>query len=184
MPPVGTRPTADRTREALFSTLDTLGALGGARVLDLYAGSGAVGLEALSRGAARALLVESDRKALAVLRSNVDALDLPGARVAAGRVEHVLTQTADEPFDLLFADPPYGLSATELGGVLAAAVAGSWLAPDAVVVLERATRDAAWTWPADYVPLFARHYGEATLWYSRYDTNPTHALSRDRQGPD
>jgi 16S rRNA (guanine966-N2)-methyltransferase len=150
----------------MFSTLGTLDALDGARVLDLYAGSGAVGLEALSRGAAHALLVEVDRKALAVLRSNVDALRLPGAAVAPGRVEQVLAQPPAQPYDLLFADPPYALAAPDLAAVLC--LASAWLAPDAVVVVERATRDPAWTWPAGFAPLFSRRYGESTLWYSRH----------------
>lgn len=175
VPPTGTRPTADRTREAMFSTLGSLDALDGARVLDLYAGSGAVGLEALSRGAVHALFVESDRKALAVLRSNLAALGLPGAGLHAGRVEIVLADRAARsgspedalPYDLLFADPPYALAAADLCRVLA--LARPWLAPDAVVVVERATRDGAWSWPAGFVALFSRKYGEGTLWYSRHD---------------
>lgn len=174
VPPAGTRPTADRTREALFSTLATLDAVEDAGVLDLYAGSGAVGLEALSRGAARALFVESDRKAAAVLRSNIGALEFPGATLRVGRVERVLAERSAlageedaAPYDLLFADPPYALAAGEVVAVLG--LASAWLAPDAVVVLERATRDLAWTWPTGFAPLFSRHYGEGTLWYARHD---------------
>lgn len=170
VPPAGTRPTADRAREAMFSTLASLGAVDGARVLDLYAGSGAVGLEALSRGASHALLVESDRKALAVLRANVATLDLPGAQVAAGSVATVLAGPPSAPYDLLFADPPYALAAADLQGVLVAARA--WLAPDAVVVLERSARDPEWQWPVGFEPLSARRYGEATLWYARHAGDP------------
>ncbi|MGQ0844536.1 MAG: 16S rRNA (guanine(966)-N(2))-methyltransferase RsmD [Sporichthyaceae bacterium] len=174
VPPAGTRPTADRMREAMFSTLTSLDAVAGARMLDLYAGSGAVGFEALSRGAVEVLFVEHDRKALAVLRSNMAALDLPGAGLHAGRVERVLASRAElavapedaEPYDLLFADPPYALEAATLGSILD--LARAWLAPDAVVVLERSTRDPAWSWPAGYEPLFSRKYGEGTLWYSRH----------------
>jgi 16S rRNA (guanine966-N2)-methyltransferase len=168
----------------MFSTLGSLDALDGARVLDLYAGSGAVGLEAISRGAVHALLIESERTALAVLRSNVETLALPGAQVAAGRVEQVLARRPSQAYDLLFADPPYALAAAELCAVLTQAVAGAWLAPEAVVVLERATRDPAWSWPAGFVPLFARKYGEATLWYSRHDTKATLANDPQPEGPD
>ncbi|MGQ0467227.1 MAG: 16S rRNA (guanine(966)-N(2))-methyltransferase RsmD [Sporichthyaceae bacterium] len=174
VPPAGTRPTADRMREAMFSTLASLGALDGARVLDLYAGSGAVGLEALSRGASETLFVESDRKALAVLRANMAALDLPGAGLHAGRVEKVLASPELDfgaPYDLLFADPPYALEAAALCRVLD--LARVRLASDAVVVLERATRDPAWIWPGGFAPLFSKRYGEGTLWYARHDANLT-----------
>lgn len=175
VPPAGTRPTADRAREAMFSTLISMDAVEGARVLDLYAGSGAVGFEALSRGAVEALFVENDRKALAVLRSNMAELDLPGAGLHAGRVENVLaelgrTLDASESYDLLFADPPYALGADDLHRVLA--LARRMLAPDAVVVLERASRDPEWVWPDGFEPLFSRKYGEATLWYSQHIGHP------------
>jgi 16S rRNA (guanine966-N2)-methyltransferase len=170
VPPAGTRPTADRAREAMFSTLATLDAVAGARVLDLYAGSGAVGLEALSRGASHALLVESDRKVLSVLRSNVATLGVPGAQVAAGSVATVLAVPPSAPYDLLFADPPYALAAGDLQAVLEAARA--WLSPDAVVVIERSARDPAWQWPDGFEPLFSRRYGEATLWYAQHAGDP------------
>lgn len=163
-----TRPTSDRAREALFSTLEALtGGLAGTRVLDLYAGSGAVGLEALSRGATRAVLVESDPKAVQVLRENVAALALPGAQVVPRPVATALAEAAPEPFDLIFADPPYALPAVELTALLTAAGERGWIAPHAVVVVERASRDPAWTWPAGLVADRDRRYGEATLWYAR-----------------
>lgn len=172
VPPAGTRPTADRAREAMFSTLVSLDAVDGARVLDLYAGSGAVGLEALSRGASHALLVESDRKALLVLQANVATVGLPGAQVAAAKAEQVIATPPDAPYDLLFADPPYALPAADLQAVLRAAAAGGWLAPEAVVVLERSVRDPDWAWPDGYEPLFSRKYGEAALWYSQHAGDP------------
>ncbi len=163
-----TRPTSDRAREALFSALEArTGGLSGTRVLDLYAGSGAVGLEALSRGAARAVLVESDPRAVRVLRANVATLGLPGAQVVSRAVAAVLAETAPEPFDVVFADPPYALPAAELTAVLAGATERGWIAPDAVVVVERASRDAAWEWPAGLIADRDRRYGEATLWYAR-----------------
>ncbi|GAA0632506.1 16S rRNA (guanine(966)-N(2))-methyltransferase RsmD [Sporichthya brevicatena] len=164
----GTRPTSDRAREALFSALEArTGGLTGCRVLDLYAGSGAVGLEALSRGAAAAVLVESDPGALRVLRENVAALRLPGATVLGRSVAAVLAEPAPEPFDVVFADPPYVLPGPELAALLAGAIERGWVAEDAVVVVERATRDPAWEWPAGLAADRDRKYGEATLWYGR-----------------
>jgi len=164
----GTRPTADRVREGLFATVLTIcGPLDGARVLDLYAGSGAVGLEALSRGASDVLLVESDPRAARVIRRNIEAVRLPGARLLADRVERVLTRGLgdDPPRDLIFADPPYAASAEEVERALAALHGRGWLAPGALVVVERGTRSGPLTWPAGYTPERSRGYGEATLWY-------------------
>ena len=174
----GTRPTSDRAREALFGTLESLlGAWAGRRVLDLYAGSGAVGLEALSRGAAHALLVEADARAARTLAANVDTLGLAGAEVRRGRVERVAAHGLPGPaYDVVFADPPYDLTDDELRTVLAdlrPAVADA-----AVVVVERATRGGAWTWPAGYEEVRSRRYGEATLWYGRA-TQPAHRPARE-----
>jgi 16S rRNA (guanine966-N2)-methyltransferase len=167
----GTRPTSDRTREALFSALESLVDLDGAHVLDLYAGSGAVGLEAASRGAAHAFLVESDRGALTVLRRNVAELVLPGVVAASGAVERVAAAVppaaAAPPYDVVFADPPYALDTGTLRTVFADLAANGWLADDAVVVVERSSRDAEWVWPTPLAPIRARRYGEATLWYGR-----------------
>lgn len=163
-----TRPTSDRAREALFSALEAMtGGLAGLRVLDLYAGSGAVGLEALSRGAARAVLIESDPKAVRVLRDNVATLGLPGAEVLACPVSAALAEAVPEAFDVVFADPPYALPGPELAAVLTAAHERGWVASDAVVVVERASRDAPWRWPEGLVADRERRYGEATLWYAR-----------------
>jgi len=163
----GTRPTSDRAREALFGSLESLlGAWAGRRVLDLYAGSGAVGLEALSRGAAHALMVEADGRAARTLAANVATLGLAGAEVRRGRVERVAAHGLPGPaYDVVFADPPYDLTDDELRSVLAdlrPAVADA-----AVVVVERATRGGAWTWPAGFEGVRSRRYGEATLWYGR-----------------
>jgi 16S rRNA (guanine966-N2)-methyltransferase len=159
-----TRPTADRVREALFSTLATM-ADGGGRFLDLYAGSGAVGLEARSRGAAAVTLVEGDPKALRVLRDNVARLALGECTVLAGKVATVLARAADAPFDVLFADPPYALPPPALAEDLRLAATHGWLLPDAVVVVERAGRDPDWGWPDGFTAVQHRRYGEATLWY-------------------
>jgi len=164
-----TRPTSDRAREGLFSALESLrGSLAGARVLDLYAGSGAVGLEALSRGAAEAMLVESDPRTAAVLRANAAAVGLPCAHVAVTPVERLLARTADvAPYDVVFLDPPYTVDDTAVGAVLSQGLQHGWVAPDAIVVVERPTRRGAFAWPAGFVSGRSRRYGEGTLWYGR-----------------
>lgn len=167
VPPAGTRPTSDRAREALFNTLAGLLDVAGARVLDLFAGSGAVGLEALSRGASEVWLVESDGRAAAVARANADGLGLPGARVVKRRSEVVLAARADAPFDLVFADPPYALAATAVDALLSRLASGGWLAPGAVVVVERAARDDPPTWPNGFDALKQKRYGDGMLWYGR-----------------
>jgi len=163
-----TRPTSDRAREGLFGTILAIrGSLDGVRVLDLYAGSGAVGLEALSRGAPDVLLVESDARAARVIRANIEALRLPGARLTADRVERVLARGPGDypPRDLVFADPPYALPDAEVQRALGALQSRGWLTPGALVVVERATRSGTLTWPAGYTAERSRGYGEATLWY-------------------
>jgi 16S rRNA (guanine966-N2)-methyltransferase len=167
VPATGVRPTGDRAREGLFNSLGSLLDLDGARVLDLYAGSGALGLEALSRGAAEVVLVESGPKVLPVLRANVAAVGLPGARVVAGSVPTVVAGRAPAAFDLVLADPPYAVPVEEVLGVLGALTSGDWLAPDAVVVVERSSREQPWEWPTPLLGLRDRRYGEALLRYGR-----------------
>jgi 16S rRNA (guanine(966)-N(2))-methyltransferase RsmD len=165
-----TRPTSDRVREALFSTLESLTEVHGARFMDLYAGSGAVGLEALSRGAAAVLLVESDPKAARIIRDNIALLGVGvAARVETGKVAAVLAGGAPDgsPFDIVFADPPYAVPDDELTAALAALVDGGWLAADAVIAVERATRSSAPRWVPGLTLERSRRYGETTLWYGR-----------------
>jgi 16S rRNA (guanine966-N2)-methyltransferase len=164
----GTRPTADRAREGLFATILAIrGPLDGARVLDLYAGSGAVGLEALSRGACDVVLVESDARAARVIRGNVDVVRLPGARLLVDRVERVLARGPGShlPRDVVFADPPFAASAADVERMLAALRDHGWLAPDALVIVERPSRSGPVAWPAGYTPERSRDYGAATFWY-------------------
>ena len=162
-----TRPTSDRAREGLFATVSSIvGPLAGARVLDLYAGSGAVGLEALSRGAEHVLLVEHGARAARVIRQNIEAIGLPGAAVITDRVERALARGPGEGrYDVVFADPPYALPAAEVARVLALLTEHGWLAPGALVIVERATRSGPLSWPDGFVPDRARRYGEATFWY-------------------
>jgi 16S rRNA (guanine966-N2)-methyltransferase len=167
VPASGVRPTGDRAREGLFNSLGSLLDLDGARVLDLYAGSGALGLEALSRGAAEAVFVESGPKVLPVLRANLAAVGLPGGRVVAGSVPTVVAGRAPAAFDLVLADPPYAVTLDEVLAVLRSLTGGSWLAPGAVVVVERSSREEPWEWPTPLTGLRDRRYGEALLRYGR-----------------
>ena len=162
-----TRPTSDRAREGLFATISSIvGPLAGSWVLDLYAGSGAVGLEALSRGAEHVLMVEHGARAARVIRQNIEAIGLPGAAVVADRVERVLARGPDgDRYDVVFADPPYAMSEAEVTRMLSALAENGWLAPGALVIVERATRSGSLNWPDGFVPARARRYGEATFWY-------------------
>ena len=155
------RPTGDRVREALFSSLQAR--LPGAHVLDLYAGSGALGLEAASRGAARVTLVERDRRTLEILRDNVEVVGLPGIEVVSGEVAAILAggPLPGAPFDLVLADPPYRLAGEELDAMLT--VLPTHLAEGAVVVVERGSREVAPSWPPGFAPDEPRRYGSTVL---------------------
>ena len=166
----GTRPTSDRAREGLFASVTAArGTLAGAAVLDLYAGSGAVGLEALSRGASDVLLIEGDSRASAVIRRNIAIVDLPGARLVNDRVDRALRRGPGEASrrQLVFADPPYSMADDELAATLAVLAERNWLAAEALVIIERDARSGAPTWPAGYAEDRSRRYGETTLWYGR-----------------
>ncbi|MFC8714835.1 16S rRNA (guanine(966)-N(2))-methyltransferase RsmD [Streptomyces sp. NPDC057197] len=169
-PGQGTRPTSDRAREGLFSTWQSLlgGPLDGERVLDLYAGSGAVGLEALSRGAGHTLLVEADARAVRTIRENAKSLGLPGAEVRAGRAEQIVqAPPAAGPYDLVFLDPPYAVSDDDLREILLTLRSQGWLAERALVTVERSTRGGEFGWPPGFDAIRARRYGEGTFWYGR-----------------
>ncbi|GGY54816.1 16S rRNA (guanine(966)-N(2))-methyltransferase RsmD [Streptomyces tanashiensis] len=164
----GTRPTSDRAREGLFSTWESFHGLAGARVADLYAGSGAVGLEALSRGAVHALLVEADPRAAKTIRDNVRSIGLPGAELRTGRAEQIVTGPAPaDPYDLVFLDPPYAVGDDDLREILLTLRSGGWLSEDALVTVERSTRGGEFGWPAGFEALRSRRYGEGTFWYGR-----------------
>lgn len=167
VPRRGTRPTSERAREALFNSLRSHLELDDAQVLDLFAGSGAVGLEALSRGAAAAVLVDSDRGAADTIRHNIAAVALPGATAVRRPVLSYLAGEPDRRFDLVFADPPYDLPDDRLGEALALLVHRAWLADHAVVVVERSARGSEPPWPARIAPVTQRRYGEGLLWYGR-----------------
>jgi len=172
VPSKGTRPTSDRAREGLFNTLRTEIDLDGARVLDLFAGSGAVGIEALSRGAAAAVFVENDRDAAKVLAANIAEIvpDLdPSATTSLQRadVQAWLASTPASPFDIVFADPPYALADADLDEILATLVRRDLLVEGAIVVIERSSRGPALQFPPGITMIKDRRYGEGTLWYGR-----------------
>ncbi|PUB24417.1 16S rRNA (guanine966-N2)-methyltransferase [Promicromonospora sp. AC04] len=203
VPPKGTRPTSDRVREAIFSRLEHLGVLDGARVLDLYAGSGALGLEAASRGAASVTLVDSARPAADVARKNVAALGLTAVRVATETAERFAaalagarpgaapasgatsgSRAASDPgaasrtvgaLDLVFLDPPYDLAEDALAVVLTHLAAPGVLADGAVVVVERSTRTPEPAWPDGLAAFARKDYGETAVYYAE----PTDAESID-----
>lgn len=164
-PGTGTRPTSDRTREAVFGRLDAWDVVVDARVLDLFCGSGALALEALSRGAASAVGVEADRSAARVAASNARTLGLP-LQVVHDRAQRWLERPVedDDRLDLVLLDPPYELAEPVLAGLLRAVA--SRCAPGAVVVLERSARSPDPTWPDGLLALQPRTYGETRVHFA------------------
>ncbi|MGX5696198.1 16S rRNA (guanine(966)-N(2))-methyltransferase RsmD [Agromyces soli] len=193
VPRSGTRPTSDRVREAIFSALEARDAIDGARVLDLYAGSGALGLEAASRGAAEVVLVERAKPAAEVCRRNADAL-LRAARAGArgggaapmvrvaNRAVAAFLETGSGPWHLVFIDPPYELGEAELARELAALA--PMLASDALVVVERSARSPEPAWPAGIALERRRDYGETTLWWAAADQLDADADAADEASSD
>jgi 16S rRNA (guanine966-N2)-methyltransferase len=168
VPKTGTRPTSDRVREAIFSALEARDAIDGARVVDLFAGTGALGLEAVSRGAASAVLVEKGSSAVQACRANA-AKVLTGApanvtiEVAGQAVLPYLVGSAAQ-WDVAFLDPPYEFTASELGQTLEALVPR--LAPDAIILVERSSRDPEPVWPVGIELDRRKDYGDTTLWWA------------------
>lgn len=161
----GTRPTSDRVREAMFSSIQSeLGGFDGLRVLDLFAGSGALGLEAASRGASHVMFVESDANAAAVIKRNIHELGAPGV-VDRMKVGRYIDGATPDAFGLVFLDPPYALPTAEVAG-LVSRLKATWTEPDALFVVERSSRDP-FTWPEGVEGLRHKKYGETTVWYGR-----------------
>ncbi len=163
VPPRGTRPTTDRVRESLFNIVTARRDLAGLAVLDLYAGSGALGLEALSRGAASALFVESDPRTATVIARNIETLGLPGATLRRGAVTAVLAAGTASPVDLVLADPPYDVDAAEVDAVLADLITRGWAREGTIAVVERGAASAPLTWPARWSLWPRRVYGDTRL---------------------
>jgi 16S rRNA (guanine966-N2)-methyltransferase len=173
VPASGTRPTSDRVREALFSTIESEWrdrgmSWGQVRVLDLFAGSGALGLEALSRGAESAILVEKSRPAARTLTANLAAIGCPGGQVLVRDVRQLTALPVPDPADLVFLDPPYEVTAAVVRELLAELGARGWLAPGALVVVERPTRDDSSPLPDSWHEGRRRPYGDTVLWYGHF----------------
>jgi len=170
---LSTRPTSDRVRQALFNVLEHGPArfeFEGARVLDLFAGTGALALEALSRGARYAVLIEEDAAARAAIRRNVEALSLTGVTKIWRRDATRLGEAGTlQPFDLVFCDPPYGKSLGERA--LAAAATGGWVARGAVAVLEERA-DSEIAWPAPFEEIDRRRYGDTVIALAHAEARP------------
>lgn len=164
VPRRGTRPTTDRVREALFSALSHSGVLAGARVLDLFAGSGALGLEALSRGAAHVTFVESGAPAAAVIARNAQQLGCADAVTVVKERAHAYVARGEGPFDLILLDPPYDIPVADLAGVLAGLP--PLVADGGEVVLEWAARAGEPPWPDGLRPFTQKSYGETALHFA------------------
>ena len=162
-----TRPTSERVREALANSLVAAGGLDGARVLDLYAGSGAIGLELLSRGADSLVVVEQDRAALAVLRANVAALQVPNVQVAGVDVRTYASSPAGRPFDYVVADPPYDVPTSDLSEIFGALATAGHLNPGADLIVERSKRSGEMSWPDPLIGVRTKKYGDTRLCYGR-----------------
>ena len=160
-----TRPTSDRVREALFSAIESwCGSLQGLRFLDLYAGSGAVGLEAWSRGAGVVTLVEQERRTATLIRTNAQTLGFAKANVVVASVTATLARPPLTPYDVVFLDPPYRTPGEEVDDNLAR-IDADWVVPGGMVVVERSSRGRGPAWPDGFTDTRERRYGETTLWY-------------------
>ena len=174
VPDAGTRPTSDRAREAVFSSIESIrGPWHGAVVLDLYAGSGACGLEALSRGATRVDLVELDKTAVAAITTNRDLVggdSVSAAHVHRASVNRWLNAPPPEVrYDVVFCDPPYATTPREVNEALESLAKGDAVDTRSLVVLERSARDSQWQWREPFHGVWQRRYGEAHLWIAEVD---------------
>ena len=170
-PESGVRPTSDRAREALFSTLESeFGSISDLNFLDLFAGSGAVSAEALSRGAAYVEAVDKDEKAISVARSNHDLLrNIPGigkSNIVTMPIKKYLQQRANKEFDIVFLDPPYETSASEIIEACNLLIENGYLKKGSVLAIERDSKSKPIAWPKELVPLKERKYGAATIYYA------------------
>lgn len=178
-PKAGTRPTTDRAKEGIFSHLESYGELDGARVLDLYAGTGALGIEAMSRGANELVAVESSAQAATLIASSFKAIrrnpswsEKDSARVVRGTVERFVRSSAttqgnmpESGFDVVFMDPPYALGDDDIRDVLAALVEGKVVREDGVMVVERSTRSPEPSIPDGWDVRQSKQYGETAVYY-------------------
>lgn len=171
VPKAGTRPTSDRVREAIFSALESWNLLAESRILDLYAGSGALGLEAASRGANRIVLVEKHPQAAQVAARNAKTIaqafhgvKVPSINVSRSSVQHYLDAAAGEQFDVIMLDPPYDLGEQELTANLTAVA--PLISADGAVLVERSSRSPEPSWPEGLSRFREKRYGETVLWWA------------------
>ena len=172
-PKAGTRPTTDRTKEAIFSHLNSWGVLDDARVLDLFAGTGALGIEALSRGARELVAVESSAPAAALIAQTLTALKHNrswelgmSARVIKARAEkYAACASAVAPFDVIFIDPPYAFETEACNQLLADLASRELTSSNTVIMLERSTRSEEPTAPENWEITDRRDYGETAVYY-------------------
>lgn len=164
-----TRPTSSRVREAMFSSVEhATGGLTDLRVLDLFAGSGALGIESVSRGATEVVLVEKDKRAASITKSNVTDLKLGGVTVVCDDVLRETAMTSRHgQFDVVFADPPYAFTNAHVTDMLNGLAANGWLVDDALIVIERSSRDEM-TWPEAFTDISHKTYGDTAIWYGHY----------------
>ena len=164
VPPSNTRPTSSRVREAIFSSIaHQLDSFDGINVLDVYAGSGALGFESLSRGGTRATFIDSDAKACACIEHNAKQL---GTTVSILQRDAMATvaNTADVAYDLVFIDPPYAVTDDEVATLVANLASNGWLSKDALIVVER-SRNSNFQWPHSVTALSNKSYGDTSIWY-------------------
>ena len=167
VPRSGVRPTSERAREAICNRLEHLsGGLSDLRVLDLFAGSGAVGLELLSRGAASAVLVEREQAVARILRSNVASLDA-SATILTIDAKRLKERSWEEAFDIVFADPPYDMPLSDVAEIFGGLILAGGIAPNGLVAAETAKRAAGNPWPETVTALDSRHYGDTQVWYGQ-----------------
>ena len=169
VPELQTRPTSSRVREAIFSSVEhAVSGLSDLRVLDLFAGSGALGIESISRGAAEAVLIEKDLRAADTLHSNIESLGLKTARVViTDAIEETSKSSSRGKFDVVFIDPPYELADEQVDVLLGQLVKNGWLADFALLVVERGAKSKV-IWPKTVEELRQKFYGDTTIWYGQY----------------
>lgn len=182
VPPKGTRPTSERVREAIFSRLDHYDVLEEARVLDLFAGSGALGIESASRGADQVVLVEANRTAAGICQENVAMLKFANVSVVQEKAENYVTRAQARPWDLVFLDPPYDLTDEILTAILANLE--DKLHQTGVVVVERASRSPKPTIPVTWRLITDKNYGDTTVYYYEPDLPDPHSSAQSAQSPE
>ena len=170
VPEAGTRPTAERVREAVFSTLTSLDALAEVCVLDLFAGSGALGIEAISRGANNCVFIENHKNAIAVINKNIEDLNV-NAQVIDAKVETLLNAKPAEklnmPAQLIFLDPPYEMPLEQISKVITQGLKNAWFSADAILVIETSKRSGDFVWPDGFESIRDKSYGDTCVWYGQ-----------------